>query len=66
MNAEQFQTRLSSFLTQWKADKRTSDGGVFDGVGSIVIPVGKASDSAYTKTAAFQVRQLCSSLPSES
>jgi len=54
MNSEQFQTRLSSFLTQWKSDKRTGDA-IFEGIGSIIIPVGKASDSAYTKTAAFQV-----------
>jgi hypothetical protein len=57
MNSEQFQTRLASFLAQWKADKRTGDA-VFEGIGSIVIPVGKASDSAYTKTAAFQVSTL--------
>jgi hypothetical protein len=54
MNADQFHSRLSSFLTQWKADKRSGDS-LFGGIGSILIPVGKATQSVYTKTAAFQV-----------
>jgi hypothetical protein len=48
-----FHARLSSFITQWKNDKRSD--ALFSGVGSIVICVGKASDGAYPKSAAFQV-----------
>jgi hypothetical protein len=48
-----FHARLSSFITQWKSDKRSD--ALFSGVGSIVICVGKASDGAYPKSAAFQV-----------
>jgi nucleosome binding factor SPN SPT16 subunit len=50
-----FQDRLSSFVAQWKAEKRSSDA-LFSGVNSIVILVGKASESGtYFKSAAFQV-----------
>ncbi|KAF1814664.1 SPT16-domain-containing protein [Eremomyces bilateralis CBS 781.70] len=49
-----FHNRLSSFLSHWKADKRGGDSS-FGGVGSVVICVGKASDGAYTKGAAFQL-----------
>ena len=49
-----FHTRLSNFLTQWKNDKRQSDG-LFQGADSLVILVGKASDGAYVKSTAFQV-----------
>jgi FACT complex subunit SPT16 N-terminal lobe domain len=49
-----FMERLSGFLTQWKNDKRTGDG-IFNGVNSMFICVGKASEASYTKTAAFQV-----------
>jgi len=48
-----FHTRLSSFITQWKSDKRSD--ALFSGIGSIAICVGKASDGAYPKSAAFQV-----------
>lgn len=48
-----FYDRLSSFLTQWKGDKRSDE--IFQGVGSIVLCVGKASEGAYTKATAFQV-----------
>ncbi|KAF2674877.1 SPT16-domain-containing protein, partial [Microthyrium microscopicum] len=54
MNAEQFHTRLSTFCTAWKNDKRAGDA-IFGGAGSIVIPVGKATDTTYTKTASFQM-----------
>lgn len=51
-----FHDRLSSFLSQWKNDKRSGDG-IFGGVSSIVIMVGKANDAAaYPKNVAFQVR----------
>jgi hypothetical protein len=49
-----FHDRLSQFLTQWKNDKRSNDA-LFHGIGSIAICVGKASDGAYPKSAAFQV-----------
>lgn len=49
-----FHERLSSLLTQWKADKRAGDA-VFLGVGSIVACVGKANEGHYTKSASLQV-----------
>ncbi|KAF2460299.1 FACT complex subunit-domain-containing protein [Lineolata rhizophorae] len=49
-----FHDRLASFISQWKADKRTND--VFNGVGSIVVIVGKSSAAAvYGKNTAFQL-----------
>ncbi|KAF2417233.1 SPT16-domain-containing protein [Tothia fuscella] len=48
-----FHTRLSAFVTQWKSDKRSD--ALFSGIGSIFICVGKASDGAYPKSAAFQL-----------
>jgi nucleosome binding factor SPN SPT16 subunit len=54
IDKEVFHERLSSFVTQWKNDKRSNDA-LFQGVGSIVLCVGKASDGAYTKATAFQV-----------
>jgi len=50
-----FHDRLSSFLSQWKTDKRSGDS-VFGGIGSIVIAKGKPLNGEYDKTAAFQVR----------
>ena len=50
-----FHDRLSSFTTQWKADKRAGDA-LFNGAGSIVVCVGKANEGHYTKSAALQVR----------
>ena len=50
-----FHERLSSFVTKWKADKRSGDQ-IFGGASSIVTLVGKPSDpSQYLKPAAFQV-----------
>ncbi|OJD37458.1 fact complex subunit spt16 [Diplodia corticola] len=50
-----FHDRLSSFISQWKADKRSGDA-VFNGASSIVIMVGKANDAqAYPKNVAFQL-----------
>ncbi len=54
ISAELFHSRLSSFITQWKNDKRGGDT-VFNGVGSIVVSVGKATEGAYPKSAALQV-----------
>ena len=52
-----FHDRLSSFLNQWKNDKRSGDA-LFNGVDSIVLLVGKASETGtYSKTTAFQVRK---------
>lgn len=53
VDKELFYNRLSSFITAWKGDKRSDE--VFQGAGSIVICVGKASEGAYTKATAFQV-----------
>lgn len=50
-----FHERLNSFVTKWKADKRSGDQ-LFNGAGAIATVVGKASDpGSYTKPAAFQV-----------
>ena len=50
-----FHNRLSSFLAQWKTDKRSGDA-LFGGADSIVLLVGKASEQGdYQKTTAFQV-----------
>jgi hypothetical protein len=49
-----FHNRLSEFITKWKNDKRANDV-LFNSIGSIAICVGKASDGAYPKSAAFQV-----------
>ena len=51
----QFHERLGQFLSAWKSDKRSGDG-VFGGVGSIIILLGKAEDSAYQKNNALHVR----------
>lgn len=52
-----FHERLNSFITKWKADKRSGDS-IFSGAGSIATAVGKASEpTSYLKPAAFQVRQ---------
>ena len=50
-----FHNRLASFIAAWKNDKRNNDA-LFGGVGSIVISVGKATEGAYPKSAAIQVR----------
>ncbi|KAF2397363.1 SPT16-domain-containing protein [Trichodelitschia bisporula] len=49
-----FHDRLSAFLAAWKTDRRSGDG-IFQGVGSIVICVGKASEGEYPKSSAFQL-----------
>jgi nucleosome binding factor SPN SPT16 subunit len=52
-----FHERLSGFLSQWKADKRSNEP-VFGGANSICICVGKGDDNnldSDTKTAAFQL-----------
>jgi len=50
-----FHERLASFVTKWKADKRSGDA-IFQGAGAIATVVGKASDpGSYLKPAAFQV-----------
>lgn len=50
-----FHDRLSSFINQWRNDKRAGDV-LFGGSDSIVLLVGKASDAGtYNKTTAFQV-----------
>ncbi|KAF2757400.1 transcription elongation complex subunit [Pseudovirgaria hyperparasitica] len=49
-----FHDRLSSFLTEWKGDKRDAS---FNGVNSIILLLGKASGDPnnYNKAAAFQL-----------
>jgi nucleosome binding factor SPN SPT16 subunit len=63
-----FHERLSSFLTQWKNDKRapSSSDTIFGGVGSIAICVGKGDENNPdndTKTAAFQLWLLSYEFP---
>ena len=55
INADVYFDRLQQFYTQWKADKRSSDG-VFGGADSIVVLAGKAEqESSYQKHNAFHV-----------
>jgi len=61
-----FHERLSSFLTQWKSDKRASSDSVFGGAGSIAICVGKGDENNPdndSKTAAFQLWLLSYEFP---
>lgn len=51
-----FHERLSSFITTWKNDKRNNDA-LFGGISSVAICVGKATEGAYPKSAAVQVRR---------
>lgn len=53
-----FFNRLSNFYTAWKADKRSGNG-VFGGVGSIVILMGKTDEAnSFQKANAMHVRHL--------
>lgn len=52
-----FHNRLSEFISKWKSDKRANNV-LFNDIGSIAICVGKASDGAYPKSAAFQARRI--------
>jgi len=55
IDKQNFHDRLNSFVTKWKADKRSGDA-TFGGIGSIAVVVGKASEpGVYQKPAAFQV-----------
>ncbi len=56
IDKENFNNRLSQFLSAWKADKRSGDA-LFGGVGSIVILMGKTEETnAYQKNNAMHVR----------
>ena len=51
-----FQDRLSQLVNAWKADKRSADGGVFGGVSSIVVMMGKVEEAPeYGKNNAMHV-----------
>lgn len=53
-----FHDRLSSFIAQWKNDKRSGDA-IFNAAGSIVIITGKAEDEqVFQKNNAFQVQHV--------
>lgn len=55
IDKQNFHDRLNSFVTKWKADKRSGDA-TFGGIGSIAVVVGKASEpGVYQKPAAFQL-----------
>lgn len=46
IEAKLFQERISDFTNTWKADaKRSGDDGVFGGVGSIIIMMGKVDEN---------------------
>ncbi|TKA65846.1 FACT complex subunit spt16 [Cryomyces minteri] len=54
VDKQAFHDHLSSFISQWKADKRSGDT-LFGGVGSIVLVVGKAEEiPGFQKNNAFQ------------
>lgn len=56
IDATTFSTRLSSFYSAWKADKRSANQ-VFGGASSIVILMGKTEDSnSFQKNNAMHVR----------
>ncbi|KAI0206769.1 FACT complex subunit SPT16 [Astrocystis sublimbata] len=44
IDAKLFHERVSHFVSTWKSDKRTSDNGVFQGVSSVVIMMGKVEE----------------------
>jgi nucleosome binding factor SPN SPT16 subunit len=62
-----FHERVSHFISAWKTDKRTSDNGVFAGVSSIVIVMGKVEENPeFHKNNAMHVRfPLCSLIAQE-
>jgi len=56
IDKNQFHERLSAFIAQWKADKRSGDA-LFNGAGSISIVMGKSEEAqGYNKSSAMQVR----------
>lgn len=57
IDAKTFQERAGDFISAWKADtKRSGDDGVFAGVGSILVMMGKVEEvPEYQKNNAFHV-----------
>ncbi|KAK4995032.1 FACT complex subunit spt16 [Elasticomyces elasticus] len=54
IDRQTFHNRLSSFISQWKTDKRSGDA-VFGGAGSIVIVMGKPDEAgSFQKNSAMQ------------
>lgn len=54
-----FQERITHFINAWKADKRAGDGGVFGGVSSILIMMGKVEEiPEFQKNNAMHVRYI--------
>ncbi|KAK4984929.1 FACT complex subunit spt16 [Elasticomyces elasticus] len=54
IDEQAFHNRLSSFISQWKTDKRSGDA-VFGGAGSIVIVMGKSDEAgSFQKNSAMQ------------
>lgn len=50
-----FHTRLSSLISQWKADKRSADQ-QFGGAGSLLVVMGKSEEeTGFSKVSAIQV-----------
>ena len=58
IDKELFQNRLTSFISEWKNDKRNNDA-LFGGATSIAIVFGKTDETVgFQKNNAFQVRSL--------
>ncbi len=45
IDKDNFQSRLSHFISAWKTDKRQSNDALFGGVGSIVVLMGRNEDN---------------------
>lgn len=56
IDGQTFHNRLSSLISAWKADRRSSDA-LFAGVGSFIVLMGKNEDAGtYQKSNAMHVR----------
>ena len=55
IDKQQFHDRLSAFISQWKADKRSGDT-IFNGAGSVTVVMGKTDEAqGFSKASAMQV-----------
>jgi hypothetical protein len=61
ISKQNFHTRLSQFITSWKADKRTN--AVFGGVSSIVLLAGKPDEGSTSKISAMHVCETSQAPP---
>lgn len=57
IDKDNFQSRLSHFISAWKTDKRQSNDALFGGVGSIVVLMGRNEENpTFHKNNAMHVR----------